>query len=73
MIDAHTRANNELQQTGYGTGVTLPAELDKSDRDDVQDLAGKQGEKFDRAYINAMVHAHQHMMERLDAAGNIDL
>lgn len=68
MIDTHTKANRELQQAGYSTGITLPTALDRSDMDDVKKLAEKDGKAFDRAYIKAMVQLHQRNMERLDAA-----
>jgi putative membrane protein len=68
MIDAHTSANSDLQKACYTAGVTLPAGLSKSDQEEVNEMARKNGEDFDRAYIKEMVSEHQKTMERLDAA-----
>lgn len=68
MIDAHTKANRDLQTACYTAGVTLPAGLAKPDQEDVDKMAGKNGKDFDRAYIKKMVSEHQKTMERLDAA-----
>lgn len=68
MIDAHTNANSDLQKACYTAGVTLPAGLSESDQEEVDKMAGKNGEDFDRAYIKEMVSEHQKTMERLEAA-----
>lgn len=68
MIDAHTQANSDLQKACYTAGVTLPAAMEKSDQEEVDKIAGKNGKDFDRAYVKKMVSEHQKAMERLDAA-----
>lgn len=70
MIDAHEKANRDLQTACYTAGVTLPAGLAKADQEEVDKMAGKEGKSFDRDYIKKMVSEHQKTMERLDAAAS---
>jgi putative membrane protein len=70
MIDAHTKANDDLQKACYTAGVTVPAGLSKADQEDVNKMAEKKDKDFDKAYIKAMVKEHQQAMERLDAAAH---
>ena len=68
MIDTHTKANQDLQTACYTAGVTLPSGLSKSDQEEVDKMAGKDGKAFDRAYIKKMVREQQKAMERIDNA-----
>ncbi|WP_186774424.1 DUF4142 domain-containing protein [Chitinophaga pinensis] len=70
MITAHTQSNEELQKACYSAGVTLPNGLSEQDHKDVMDMAKQKDKAFDRAYIKAMVKAHQATMEKLDAAAH---
>lgn len=70
MIDAHEKANKDLQTACYSAGVTLPSGLAKADQEEVDKMAGKEGKAFDRDYIKKMVSEHQKTMERLDAAAS---
>jgi len=70
MIDAHEKANKDLQTACYSAGVTLPSGLAKADQEEVDKMAGKEGKAFDRDYVKKMVSEHQKTMERLDAAAS---
>jgi len=68
IVDAHTRANKDLQTACYSAGVTLPSGLSKSDQEEVDKVTGKEGKSFDRIFIKKMVSEQQKIMERLDNA-----
>ena len=70
MVRDHTEAGSKLQQFASQRSISVPAELDGNDRDLRDKLAGKQGMDFDREYSDAMVDAHQKLVDKL--ASRID-
>jgi putative membrane protein len=51
MIDDHTKALGDVQQLAQTKGVTLPSELDKTNKAKADKLAAMSGDAFDRAYM----------------------
>jgi putative membrane protein len=70
MVRDHTDAGAKLQQFAAQRSIDVPAELDSSDRDLREKLSTKQGLDFDREYADAMVDAHQKLVDKL--ASRID-
>lgn len=64
MVDDHSKANDELKAAAAQKNITLPASLGEKNQKKYDDLAGKTGEDFDKAYIDFMVDDHQ---EDIDA------
>jgi putative membrane protein len=59
MVDDHSKANDELKQLATTKGLALPAELDTEHKKAVDELSGKSGKDFDKAYMKAMVSDHE--------------
>jgi len=59
MVDDHSKANDQLKGLAALKGVTLPSEMDKGDRRDMDKLAKKSGADFDREYMKHMVSNHK--------------
>jgi putative membrane protein len=59
MVDDHTKANDQLKQVAASKGVTLPTEMDKSERREMDKLAKMTGSEFDHAYVKMMVKDHK--------------
>src|SRR6188768_2040810 len=70
MVRDHTEAGAKLQQLAAQRAIDVPAELDSADRDLRDKLSAKQGLDFDREYSEAMVDAHQKLVDKL--ASRID-
>jgi predicted outer membrane protein len=70
MVRDHTEAGTKLQQFASQRAIDVPAELDAADRYLRDKLTGKQGLEFDRDYSEAMVDAHQKLVDKL--ASRID-
>jgi len=59
MVDDHTKANDELKKLASSKNVTLPTELDRGERREIDKLAKKSGADFDREYMKHMVSDHK--------------
>ncbi len=59
MVTDHTRANDQLKQIAMTKGMTLPTELDRSHKRNVEKLGKLQGADFDRDYMKMMVADHK--------------
>ena len=66
MIADHTRAANELKAIATSRNVTLPDSLSDKSRKHVEELSGKSGAAFDKAYMNIMVDGHADVMKEFD-------
>jgi putative membrane protein len=64
MVDDHSKANDELKATAAQKNISLPGTLSDKCQKKYDELAGKTGEEFDKAYIDLMVSDHE---EDLDA------
>ena len=58
MVTDHTKANDELKSLAAKKNVTLPTDLG-SHKSTLDDLNGKTGADFDKAYVEAMVDDHE--------------
>ncbi len=72
MITDHTKAGTAFKAAvGKATGVTAPAEkLDEAHQSKLDDLKGKTGEDFDKAYIDAQQDAHDDAVSLFDSYAN---
>jgi putative membrane protein len=59
MVDDHSKANDQLKQVAASKGVTLPTEMDGSERREMDKLAKMTGADFDHAYVKMMVKDHK--------------
>jgi predicted outer membrane protein len=66
MVDDHGAAGDKLKSVVTGSQIEWPLQLDDKHRKTVDDLAKKQGAEFDRGYVEAMVHAHQDLVAKLE-------
>jgi putative membrane protein len=59
LVTDHTRANQQLKQLAQKEGVSVPAGLDKDQKDLRARLEKLNGAAFDRAFVDAQVKDHQ--------------
>ena len=59
MVSDHSKAGNELKALAKSKGISLPATLDHGEQQIKDDLSGKSGADFDKAYIKNMIGDHQ--------------
>lgn len=66
MVDDHTRAGEKLQSivSQHHLGMREAGEAEKNP---AQELGERRGADFDRAYAEAMVDAHQDLVDQLEA------
>jgi putative membrane protein len=64
MIDDHTAAEQKVSTLAGESGVMLPSKVDDKHQSLLDDLRGKSGPDFDRAYAKLQVDAHK---ETIDA------
>lgn len=66
MVKDHGMANEELKTIAYNKNISLPAALDEDHQKMWDNLNGKSGKDFDKAYVNDMVDGHQKALDRLE-------
>jgi len=66
MVQAHRRANEELQRLAEKNGVKLASRPDEAGERLTQHLGQLDGEAFDREYIGAMVANHASALEMFE-------
>jgi putative membrane protein len=59
MIDDHSKANEELKSLAAQKNITLPAALSDKNQKKYDELSGKTGPEFDKAYSKFMVDDHK--------------
>ena len=59
MIKDHTAGNDELKKLAAGRNVSLPETIGGDMQKQVEELGGKKGKDFDRAYISQMIKDHE--------------
>ena len=64
MAQDHGKANGELKALAASKNISIPDSLGGKKRDKFNDLAGKKGKDFDKAYTEFMVEDHK---EDIDA------
>jgi putative membrane protein len=77
MVDDHGKANDELKALAAGKNITLPSTLSDKAMKIYNDIAGKAGNDFDKAYMDRMVKAHKDNIdtfkEEADKGADADL
>ncbi len=69
MIDDHTKALSEVQQLAQARNITVPTQLDRTNKAKLNRLGGLNGEAFDRAYMaRAAVADHKKTHDMLQQA-----
>ncbi len=68
MVEDHSKANEELKQLASTQNVTLPTTLMSEHQKTVDKLSGLSGEKFDKAYMKAMVKDHDKDIKKFQKA-----
>lgn len=58
MIKDHGAANEELMALAKAKNITLPATVSEDKQKEVDEMAKKMGNDFDRAYADAMIKGH---------------
>jgi putative membrane protein len=69
MIDDHNRAGEELQNLARGKNISLPSTLGEKCQKKYDNLAGKKGEDFDKAYSKLMVKDHEDDIDKFKKEG----
>jgi putative membrane protein len=59
MVTDHGKANDELKSIASTKGITLPDKLDAKHQGMVDKMTALSGAAFDKAYVSAMVKAHE--------------
>jgi putative membrane protein len=59
MVDDHSKANDQLKQVASSKNVTLPTDVDKSTKREMDKLSKLSGADFDREYMKNMVSDHK--------------
>jgi putative membrane protein len=67
IVDEHGAAGDKLKSIVSGQPIEWPAQLDDKHRKAADELAKKQGEDFDRDYVEAMVEGHQDLSAKLES------
>jgi putative membrane protein len=67
MIDDHTKANDDLAQLAKSKNAELPKVLGNIEEASVANLASTPDDKFDQAYIDAQIAAHQNAINNAQA------
>jgi len=59
MVTDHSKANDELKSLASKKNITLPTSPTGEHQSVVQELQGKSGAEFDKAYIDDMLEDHE--------------
>jgi putative membrane protein len=66
MVADHGKANEELQAIARKKAIALPADVDNDYKRKIADLDKKQGEDFNKAYVDAMISGHKETLDMMD-------
>jgi putative membrane protein len=58
METDHTKANDELKSVAASNNIMVPGSMDEKMTKEMNELSGKKGADFDKAYVNMMVDDH---------------
>ncbi|MCY1539165.1 hypothetical protein D9M68_747370 [compost metagenome] len=68
MVNDHSTVNEELKSIAGSKNISLPNEPSEENRKMKEDLMKKQGNDFDRAYIDEMVKGHKKTIKLFEDA-----
>jgi len=60
LIDDHTKANQQLMQVAQSKKIDLPSQLDDMHKEKLAKFQKKEGQNFDKCYINHVTAEHVH-------------
>lgn len=66
MVEEHTRANDELKALAQQQNIVVPASISEENQDKMNKLQEKQGEEFDKEYIDMMVKDHEKVVDMFE-------
>jgi len=69
MVKDHGKENDELKAIAKSKSIVLPATLDQEHQMKMEELKGKSGVEFDKAYAMAMVEGHQKTLDLMEKGG----
>lgn len=70
LVTDHSAANEELKNAAMQKNISLPAAISDGMQKDVNDMAEKKGDDFDKAYINRMIDDHQKAIDLFQKEAN---
>ncbi len=70
MVDDHSMANMEMKELAKSKRIVLPDSIGKEEKALKEELAGKTGAAFDKAYVDAMVEDHEHDIAEFQEAAH---
>jgi len=70
MVDDHSKANDQLKQLASQKGITLPTDIDSSDKQFQDQLSAASGAKFDKMYMDHMVQDHKKDVSEFQSEAN---
>src|SRR5437764_10392610 len=70
MVDDHSKANDQLKQLASQKGITLPTDVDSSEKQFQEKLSSASGAKFDKMYMDHMLLDHQKDASAFQAEAN---
>jgi putative membrane protein len=68
MVDQHMKASADTKALAGKKNVTLPSSLTEKGKEAYEDLNGKTGHDFDKAYADMMVDGHEKTIEKMEKA-----
>ncbi len=66
MVQEHTKANDELKTLAQQQNITVPNALSQENQDKMNTLQDKQGEEFDKEYMDMMVKDHEKVVDMFE-------
>ena len=66
MVDDHTTAADRLKALAAQKNLTLPATLTPDMQKNIDDLNGKTGKEFDKAYMDMMISDHKKVISAFE-------
>jgi putative membrane protein len=71
MMDRdHSKANDELKSVAQSKGIEIPPSMNDHHRSMVEDMKKKNGNEFDKAYIDMMVNDHNNDIDAFKTQSN---
>jgi len=68
MVNDHGKAGDELKQLTTNKGLALPNDLNAEDKKVADELSGRSGKDFEKAYIKYMVEDHEKDIKEFEKA-----
>ena len=66
MVEEHTRANDELKTLAQQQNIVVPSSISEENQEKMNKLQEKQGEEFDKEYMDMMVKDHEKVVDMFE-------